>query len=404
MKSNSFSSGTRAAVLVLSVLINLCVGSLYAWSVFAEPLAARLEALTGTLPELSIVFTIANAVGPITMIAGGFVNDRLGPRRVLLLGSCLFGVGFFLSGSARSLPALIGAYGLLLGLGTGMVYGCCVSNAVKFFFDRPGLAGGAATAAYGASSVIFPPIASALLRSCGVTAAFRILGAATFAILIVCSLLIPAYPAKQLRAESETHPAGLSWREMLRSPVFYLMLLMLCCGAFSGLMIISRAAALSSALVGLDAANAALVVSALALFNTFGRLLSGVLSDRFGPARCLTVFYIGSAIGAALLLLCAVSGQAALFYPGLALIGLCFGSVMGIYPGFTASVFGSAHNSVNYGIMFCGFAAAGYLGPSIMNGLHAALGSYAPAFAAAAALSLLGLALSLLFQRQQKRR
>ena len=96
MKSNSFSSGTRAAVLVLSVLINLCVGSLYAWSVFAEPLAARLEALTGTLPELSIVFTIANAVGPITMIAGGFVNDRLGPRRVLLLGSCLFGVGFFL--------------------------------------------------------------------------------------------------------------------------------------------------------------------------------------------------------------------------------------------------------------------------------------------------------------------
>lgn len=83
----------RWVVLIASCLINLCIGSMYAWSVFAAPLAAKLTAITGTeytAAQLAIAFTICNSVGPITMISGGFINDKLGPKWVILTGgSCL---------------------------------------------------------------------------------------------------------------------------------------------------------------------------------------------------------------------------------------------------------------------------------------------------------------------------
>ena len=137
----------RWIVLIASCLINLCIGSIYAWSVFAAPLAAKLTALLGhavTAADLAIVFMVANAVGPITMISGGFVNDKLGPKGVLLVGGGMFGIGMMLTGLATSVGGLIVTYGLVLGLGLGMAYGATISNSVKFFPDKKGLVGGIA--------------------------------------------------------------------------------------------------------------------------------------------------------------------------------------------------------------------------------------------------------------------
>lgn len=92
----------RWIILIASCLINLCIGSLYAWSVFATPMAMHFNesrGLTGasvlTAANLAIIFTVANLVGPITMISGGFINDTLGPRWVILVGAVLFGGVFF---------------------------------------------------------------------------------------------------------------------------------------------------------------------------------------------------------------------------------------------------------------------------------------------------------------------
>ena len=73
-------------------------------------------------------------------------------------------------------------------------------------------------------------------------------------------------------------------------------------------------------------------------------------------------------------------GTVALFYVGLSVVGISFGSFMGVYPGFTADQFGPTNNSVNYGIMFIGFALAGYFGPQIMRNIYAANNAYANAF------------------------
>lgn len=113
-------------------------------------------------------------------------------------------------------------------------------------------------------------------------------------------------------------------------------------------------------------AAAAIVVSILALFNTFGRTLAGMISDRIGCIRTLTgVFVI--AIASIGILYISRNGSAALFYVGICLVGVCFGSFMGVYPSFTAARFGRKNPSVNYGIMFIGFNIAGLLGPMIVS-------------------------------------
>ena len=379
----------RNLILAASCFVVLCVGSLYAWSVFAGPMAEHLSRLTGReIVSLSIVFTVANAVGPITMISGGAINDRLGPRLVLLVGALLFGFGMIGAGFARSVPALIVTYGLGCGLGNGMIYGTVVSNAVKFFPDKSGFVGGLTTACYGGSSILIPPIANALMQRMDVTAAFKVLGAAMLLILCASAFVIRKAPDAP-NANAASGGQECSWREMIRTRRFVLMLLTLCCGAFAGMMFISQAAIIARNMMGFSAAKAAAVVSLLALFNTLGRLAAGSLSDRFGAVGTLRATFAASAAAGLLLFVC-TEASPALFYLGLALTGFSFGSIMGIYPGFTAAEFGRKNNSVNYGIMFIGFALAGLFGPNLMNVLHGATGRYQPAFLVSAMLAAVG--------------
>ncbi|MDR0719442.1 MAG: OFA family MFS transporter [Treponema sp.] len=399
----------RWLILGASCLINLCIGSLYAWSVFATPMAEYLSAITGrTVTHLAIVFTVANLVGPVTMISGGFINDRFGPRLVIFSGGILFSGGMFLSGFANSPGMLIVSYGLGVGLGMSMVYGCTISNSVKFFPDRRGLAGGLATAFYGAGSILVPPVANKLINAFGVTMTFRILGIVMLFVISAGSFFVkpcpPGFtPGGWQPGGGMERDTGKDWRGMLADPVFYVMLLLLCCGAFSGLMVISQASPIAQRMVGMNAAASAVAVSALALLNTCGRIAAGIILDKTGPARTLTGIFVVSIIG--LLALFTVGrGDAVLFYTGLLCVGLAFGSIMGIFPGFTAEQFGTKNNSVNYGIMFTGFAVSGYFGPALMSGFYDQTGSYKNAFLVAMCLAAAGMALSIIYTRMVARK
>ena len=401
----------RWIILAASCLINLCIGSLYAWSVFATPMAAYLTSVTGSeIASLAIIFTIANAVGPITMISGGFINDKIGPKWVIFIGGILFGLGMIASGFAKSVGMLLLTYGLGVGLGVGMVYGCTVSNSVKFFPDKRGLVGGIATASYGISSVIIPIVANALIDNFDVTMAFRILGAAMLVIICVSAFFIQTCP-KDFKPEGWEPPAPKAgakapvdkdWKAMLKDPIFYVMILMLCCGAFSGLMVTSQASPVAQNMIGMTAAEAAVAVSVLAMFNTLGRILAGFISDKIGSVNTILGVFIVSVLGLGLLFISG-EGSVATFYIGVCIVGLCFGSIMGIYPGFTASQFGGRNNSVNYGIMFIGFAAAGYFGPTIMSKIYASAGAYQTAFLTAMALAIAGAVLTFAFRKLSKK-
>lgn len=404
----------RWVTLIACCLINLCLGSIYAWSVFASSMAEFLSARNGitlTTGDLAIVYTVANSVGPITMITGGWFNDKFGPKKVILIGGIMVGIGMIASGFATSTGFLVVTYGLVFGLGLGMTYGTAVSSCMKFFPDKRGLIGGIITAIYGLGSVILPPVITAIVSVSSAAAAFKIIGVVFLLVIGGCSFLMEQCPADFV-PEGWTPPASAkksgivdkNWKEMLGTPVFYVMLLLFTCGAFSGMMVISQASAVATNLVGMTALMASTAVSALAIFNAAGRILAGLLSDRIGRINTLTIAAMVAVLGLFLLYLTGEGGYLT-FYIGIACVGLSFGSFMGVYPGFTADQFGAKNNSVNYGIMFIGLAAAGYFGPSAMRNIYSTDGAYARAFLIACACAAAGFVLTFvyrMFAKQEK--
>ena len=402
----------RWLVLAASCLINLCIGAMYAWSVFAAPMAEELSQLNGvtlTAASLSIVFSIGNGDGFITMIAGGFITEKLGPKWVIFAGGVLFGLGFIVCGLAQNTGMLIVGFGLLCGLAMGLAYGQTISNSVKFFPDKAGLVGGIATASYGISSVIVPPVGNMLISQFGVRKAFIFIGIFIVIVVGICSQFIVKCPADFV-PDGWNPPAAKSgitgavdknWKEMLATPIFYVMIVMLFLGAVFGMMAISQASNIAQSMVGMTPAAAAIVVSVLALFNTFGRILCGYISDRIGRINTLTgVLCLAIA---ALGMLYFSEGSVVLFYIGICMIGVCFGAFMGVYPGFTAGQFGSRNSSINYAIMFIGFSAAGIAGPMIVSKMLAATGSYRPAFLLAMVMAVCGLVLSFIYRAMAKK-
>lgn len=403
----------RWIILVASCLINICLGSIYAWSVFASSMADYLSINTGitlTTGDLAIVYTIANSVGPITMISGGWFNDKFGPKKVILIGGILVGAGMILSGFATSVEFLIVTYGLVFGLGLGMAYGATVSSCMKFFPDKRGLVGGITTAVYGLGSIILPPIVTAIVSISDVAWAFKSIGIAFLIIISVCSFFLEQCPTNFI-PDGWTPPAvsaeksvtvDRDWKEMIKTPVFYIMLLLFTCGAFSGMMVISQASAVATNLVGMTAIMASTAVSILAFFNAAGRIIAGFLSDKIGRINTLTLASVFAILGLICLFM-TTEGSIVMFYIGIAIVGICFGSFMGVFPGFTADQFGTKNNSVNYGIMFIGLAIAGYFGPTAMRTVYSIEGSYAKAFLIACTFSAVGLVLTFLYRVFRKK-
>lgn len=384
----------RWFILVMSCVTNLCIGSMYAWSALSAPMAELLSA------DLSSVFSVANAVSFIAMIIGGILNDKYGPRWVMLTGGIMFGAGMLLSGLAESVTHLILSYGICLGLGMSLVYGCTISNTIKFFPDRRGMVGGMTTASYGISSVIFAPLADVICAKVGVRATFMILGTIFLVVVSASAFVIMRCPAGFVPEGFEPKtPVAASARtdvpptEMLKKPVFYVMLFMLTAGGTFGLMVISNAKGLSLALGDVAPATATLFVSVLCLFNTAGRLIAGTLSDRFGRINTLTYAMVIALAGLGVLAVASVYPSVWLCAIGLMLVGICFGTFMGVFPGFCADRFGTKYNTVNYGIMWIGFSLAGIVGPMILTSVFDITKSYLGAFLIAIGMAVGGLIL-----------
>ena len=397
-------SKKRWIILVVSCLINLCIGCMYAWSSLSAPMAAELKA------DLSSVFSIANGLSFITMIIGGIWNDKKGPRYVMLTGSLMFTAGMFFSGFAQNVTHLILSFGLLVGLGNSFIYGCTISNTIKFFPDKRGMVGGLTTASYGISSVIIAPLADWICSLAGPRATFMILGVVFGTIVIAGSFVMQRCPAGYLPA-GYVPPVPVNAKkvedktplQMLKMPVFYVMLIMLTCGGTFGLMIISNAKGLALNMTGVAMSTATLFVSVLCLFNTAGRLVAGTLSDKLGRINTLTAAMAMALVGLAILYVCGLTGSVALLAIGLMVIGVCFGTFMGVFPGFCTDQFGTKYNTVNYGIMWIGFSTAGIVGPMVLASIYAKVGSYQGAFLIAIGIAVVGLICSIIYRKMVKK-
>lgn len=410
----------RWIVLIAGCIINLCIGSLYAWSVFATPLAEHLNSLHGaalyTAGGLAIVFTLCNSYAPIPMLINGVLIKKIGIRKVIFASGILFGLGMIICSFATSLVLLIIGYSLFVGLGVGLSYGCLINNAVKFFPDKRGLIGGISTATFGLSSAIVPFIANALIVRFNVMSCFRILGIAGLIIILGCGLLIVECPddfvPDTMRGAAEAAAEQTSvtekkrekeWKDLPKDPVFWIMTLLFFSGCFFGMMVISQASPIAQNMAGMTATAASAVVSVLAVFNVASRFICGTISDKIGRINTLTITLFIALGGLAVLLL--MGGTAFGVYAGISMLGFAYGSFLAIFPGFTVDQFGAKDNSIKYGLIYFGLAAGGFFGPIAMSRIYAASGSYRMAFIVAIGVVIFGLLMTVVFRivtRRQK--
>jgi OFA family oxalate/formate antiporter-like MFS transporter len=396
----------RWVVLFSSVLINLCIGSAYAWSVFQKPLIAMFKWSTS---QASLAFTLSLSLVPLAMIVAGKVQDQKGPRMVITAGGVIFGAGIIAAGFTESLGFLYLTYGVLGGLGIGTIYACTVANTVKFFPDKRGLASGLVAAGFGSGAVLIAPLATALIQNYGVLSTFKILGVGYLIAIIIAAQFVKTAPVGykpegwEPPAPSAKTISGIdkNWKEMLADPIFYVLWGMYTIGCISGLMIIGHASPIGQEMVKLTPQMAALAVSILALANTGGRIFWGWVSDKIGRYAAVMGMFVVSA--AMMFILDSISS----FIPFVLVIGavgLSFGGFLGIFPSITADMFGPKNLGMNYGIMFTAYGAAAYIGPRLAARVKELNnGDYSQAFLIAAGLCLVGLGLTFLAQYKKKR-
>ncbi|MDQ5988685.1 MAG: MFS transporter, OFA family, oxalate/formate antiporter [Syntrophus sp. SKADARSKE-3] len=290
----------RWLILLSSLLINVCIGSGYAWSVFQKPLIAMFK---WTTSEASLAFTLTFAVVPITMIIAGKIQDKIGPRKVIMVGALIFGCGFIGAGFASSLTFLYLTYGVLGGLGIGTVYATVVANAVKWFPDKRGLASGLVVAGFGSGAMVIALIAAEMIQGYGVLNTFIYLEICFVILIIVLAQLVHvapagftpagwAPPAVTATSTSKISEEDKDWKQMLTDPMFYVLFSMYTIACISGLMIIGHASPIGQELIKLTVKEAALAVSLLAMANTIGRIFWGWISDKIGRFQSCMAMYM----------------------------------------------------------------------------------------------------------------
>jgi len=392
----------RWLVVVGAILIQLCLGAIYAWSVFTPSLKAAPFSFSAT--QTQIIFAIGLATFAGVMILAGQWQAKVGPTKVARLGGIVLGIGYVLGGLAsRSLEgsaafwAILVTVGLIGGAGIGLAYVVPIAVGVKWFPDKKGMITGLAVAGFGFGALIWIYLGqglpawtgietTGLIKSMGVANVFLTYGVVFLVLVLLGSVWMknppegwkPAgwEPAAATTGGAAASGAGKQFEsgDMLRTPQFYMLWTMFIFGALAGLMVIGIIKlygidALKAG--GMDAAKASATAgTAMALFyalaNGLGRIIWGIASDTLGRKASLTLMM--AVQGVVMLAFFHMGGKPALLFLGAALIGFNFGGNFALFPAATADFFGNKNVGKNYGWMFTAYGVGGIVGP-IMAGM-----------------------------------
>ena len=383
--------------------LNLALGILYAWSVFAKQLAESVErgGFGWTKTQATLPYTIAIACFAAMMVPAGRLQDRLGPRKVASAGGVLTGLGLVVasfSTPASIVPALLG-FGVLAGTGFGLGYAAATPAAVKWFPpEKKGLITGLVVAGFGIAPVYIAPLSKYLIGAYGVGNAFRILGLAFLVTATAFSQLIKnpppdlVHPKKADAGAAAPARVDMVWREVIRTPTFWILWVQYACAATAGLMIIGHMARIVAVQSGNTIKVGFVFVALLAAFNAGGRVVAGIISD-----------YIGRAVTIALV--CVIQALAMFFFAdlttigafvvGSAAVGFSYGACLSLFPATTADYWGTKNMGLNYGILFTAWGVGGVIGPTLAGKIADATGSYSAAYTVAGLLVTLAFVLAM---------
>ena len=373
----------RWPALVGGGLLNVAIGTYYAWSVFVPPLEKEFG---WSRAQTSLVATIDMVMLASTFLLAGFIMRRVGPRPVAFFGGAMFSLGLFLASFVHSLSGLYATWGLMVGTGLGFGYLTPITVGSLWFPHQRGLVNGLAIGIFAAGSGIFGPIAGALVDRVGWRETFQILAAMFFVFTMVGAYLLkdppPDYVAPAVaprRRTGHVKAASLDLRtaEVLRTPSFYTLWVAYALGTTAGTMVISQLVPFAR-LSGLSASAAAFAITIGAIGSASGRFFSGWMSDHFGRLLTLRAIIAISMLATPSLFL--MREQMAPFYILLFVVYYCYGTQLSIYTALAGDFYGTKYLATNYGLLLLAWGFAGVLGPVIGSRVYVATGTYQSAF------------------------
>ena len=352
----------------------------YVWALFVKPLQA---ATGGSLAQIQITLSILIVLQTWFSPAQGYLIDRFGPRNLVMLGCALSGASWVLSAYVDTIPMLYLSYGLFGGLGTGIVYVGVVGLMVRWFPDKRGFATGLVAAGYGFGAIVTTFPISDMLAASGYHQTLLVFGlimgvvgvAAAFFLTDPGSEILPAAPL------AETVDCGS--RKMLKTPVFWLMFVMMTMMSTGGLMVISQFAVFTKDF-GIDKVSV-LGFAALPLALTIDRITNGLtrpifgwVSDRIGRENTMAIAFIGE--GAAILAMLYARDNPLLYVIMTGVVFFGWGEIFSLFPSTLTDTFGTRNATTNYGFLYMAQGIGSVLGGPVAAWIYQQQGSWMPVF------------------------
>ncbi|MCL2025283.1 MAG: OFA family MFS transporter [Leptospirales bacterium] len=356
--------------VLAAIAIQLTLGIAYIWSVFQTGIADSI--FNGDNAAAGLTFSLLLATLGFGGVIGGKLAVKYSTRLVVFIGGIILSAGFFLASLVKAdyFWLLWISYGLMGGVGMGFTYSTTIACAQKWYLHKKGLVTGIIVSALGFGGVVFTPIVERLIVTFGGVGigepkTFMVLSLIFLTVCTVGSLFLKNPPEGYMSGEAPANApttqaaSNLSPTQMFKSPQFYLVAATFMLACMGGLMMIGFAKPIAVA-KGFGT-TAAVGVLAISMFNSIGRLVWGMVSDKLGRINTIILLLSGSAL---LSLLVNMAAGYWIFVL-VALIGFFYGGFLSNFPSLTADLFGAKHMAANYGFVLFGFGIGAIISSQI---------------------------------------
>ncbi|HCX64699.1 MAG TPA: MFS transporter [Eubacteriaceae bacterium] len=363
MKNDKANSKKRWLYVLLGIIIMMCLGTVYSYSIFRLPIEEVFQVGTA---QSGMPYMAALAFYAVFMFLAGKHIDRFDPRIIMAAGGLIVGLGWMLSAYAPNIYVLTVTYGLISGAGVGIVYGVPMTVVAKWFPEKRGLTVGMVLIGFGMSPLITAPLARILVEQFGVMSTFQLLGMA-FGMIIPLLSLPFRYPERTEKVDMKNTERGKEYsrqhntRDMIRSKSFKGLYINFIIGTMIGLMLIGLTSKIAMEWIGLSSSQAALWMALFAVFNGMGRPIFGWFTDKRSPKEAIYLSY-ALIISAAVLILFAKEGSLLIYVVSFSVFWFNLGGWLAIAPTSTMKLYGGKHYSQNYGVVFTAYGIGAIVG------------------------------------------
>jgi len=394
-------SSYRWVIVAVGALMTcVAIGSMFSLAIYLQPMSADTGwSRTGISSAMTLDFLVMGAAG----FGWGTLSDRFGPRPVVLAGAVLLGLGLVLASGTTSLSAFQFTYGVVVGLAAGAFFAPMIAAATNWFTDNRSLAVSLVSAGMGVAPMTISPFARWLISTYDWRTAMMTIGIMAWVLLIPAALLVRRPPAAGATAAGPATVAAesaMSAGEAFRSPQFILLALTfgLCCAAHSGPIFHMVSYAIGCGIAPMAAVS---IYSVEGLSGLGGRLLLGLLADRFGAKRVLIAGLLVQSAAIASYLLVNRLGE---FYTLAIVFGIAYGGVMPLYAVLARESFGQAVMGTVFGAMTMVSSIGMAFGPWAGGRIFDAFNSYMWLYIGASAVALGAVAVAAVFSARPQPR